>query len=131
MRIPHSYDVVGDILILNEKATRKQADSLLKLLKNIKTVLKKKGIHKGKYRTQKLSFLAGRKEKETIHKESGCVFKLDVEKCYFSSRLGSERLRIAKQVKLNEKILVMFSGVGVYPIIISKNSKAEEIYGIE
>ena len=36
--------------------------------------------------------------------------------------------RILTAVKNNERILVMFSGISVYPIVISKNSKAKEIY---
>ena len=58
-------------------------------------------------------------------------YKLDVEKCYFSPRSSQERVRIAKLVKKNESVLVIGSGVGIYPIIISKHSKAKEIYAIE
>ena len=131
MKLPHSYDTIGNIIILNEKANKKQAKELLKSLKHIKTILKKSGIHKGKFRTQKLTFLAGEKNKETLYKESGCSFKLDVEKCYFSPRLSNERLRIAKLVKPKENILVMFSGISIYPIIIAKHSKPKSIIGIE
>jgi tRNA (guanine37-N1)-methyltransferase len=127
---PKSYDITGNIAILNEKGTKKQALFLMQQ-KNIRTVLKKHGIHKGKYRTQKLKFLAGIKTKETIHKENNVFIKLDVEKCYFSPRLSSERLRISKLVKKNESVLVMFSGVMPYGLVISKNTKAKEIYGIE
>ena len=34
-------------------------------------------------------------------------------------------------MKKGELVLVMFSGVAPYPIVISKNSKAEHIYGVE
>ena len=56
---------------------------------------------------------------------------MDIDKTYFSPRLVSERLRIAKLVKKNESVLVMFSGVAVYPINIAKHSKAGEVYAIE
>ena len=75
--------------------------------------------------------MAGKKTKETIHKESGCLFKLNIEKCYFSVRSSNERLRIAKQVKNNELILIMFSGVSPFPLIIEKHSNPKEIYAIE
>ncbi len=135
--VPSSFDIVGDIAIFNDfpkelKAKEKKiAKKLVELHKNIKVVTKKKKIYSGKYRTPKLEILAGEKRKTTIHKESDCQFALDVEKCYFSVRSSTERLRIAKKVKKQEKILVMFSGVAPFPCILSKNSKAEEIHAIE
>jgi len=134
--IPKSFDIIGSIAIFSKltKNNKKQkliSNELLKLNKNIKTILVKTKNFSGKYRLPKFKIISGIKTKETIYKENNCLFKLNVEKCYFSPRLGHERMRIAKKIKNNEKILVMFSGVGVYPIVISKNSKANEIYGIE
>ena len=129
-----SFDIIGNIVLFNKlpkKEEKKIANKILKLNKNIKTVLLKTKKISGKYRLPKYKFLAGINTKETLHKESSCLFKLDVEKCYFSPRLSHERLRILKLVKNNEKILVMFSGVGIYPIIISKHAKAKEIYAVE
>jgi len=134
--LPRSFDVIGNIAIFNHlpRNIKKQkliANSLLKLNKNIKTILLKTNKLSGVYRLSKYKFLTGINTKETLHRESNCLFKLDIEKCYFSPRLSNERLRIAKKVKNNELILVMFSGVGVYPIVISKNSKAKFIYAVE
>ncbi len=131
-----SFDAVGDIAIIEipdklEKKEKLIGQTILSLSTNIKTAAKKLGSHKGKYRTQKLKIIAGENKKITEYKESGVRIKLDAEKCYFSPRLSNERLRIAKQIKKNEKALVMFSGVGVYPIVFAKNSPAKEIYGIE
>ena len=127
-----SYDMVGNIAIFSklDKKQEKSIASKLKQNKNIKVVLLKKEKFSGKYRLPKYKILMG-DTKETTHKENNCKFKLDVEKCYFSPRLSNERLRIARQVKKNEIILVMFSGIAVFPIVISKNSKAKEIYAIE
>ena len=131
-----SFDTIGNIAVLEidkelEKKGRLIAKELLKINKNIKTVVEKKGGHEGEYRIQKYMFLAGENNFETIHKENGIKVKLDISKVYFSPRISTERLRIAKQVKHNEKILVMFSGVGIYSFVISKNSKAKEITCIE
>jgi len=57
--------------------------------------------------------------------------KLDIKTCYFSPRLGTDRLEIAKKVKRGEKVLVMFSGVAPYALVIAKHSKASKIYCIE
>ena len=56
---------------------------------------------------------------------------MDLEKTYFSTRLGNERLRIAKLVSKGEKVLIMFSGSGPYPLILAKHSEAKKIIGIE
>jgi len=129
-----SFDIIGNIAILNKiskKEQKKAINTILKFNKNIKTILLKADKVSGIYRLPKYRHLAGINTRETLHKESSCLFKLDVEKCYFSPRLSHERLRIAKQVKNNEIILVMFSGIAPFPIVISRHSKANEIYAVE
>ena len=130
------FDVLGDIAIIEvEKGLgRKQkliAKTLLETHNHIKVVLKKTGAHYGKFRRQKMTWLAGEKRKVTEYKESGTRMRLDVEKCYFSPRLGTERFRIANLVAPGERVLVMFSGVAPYQIIIAKHSKAKEVVGVE
>ena len=135
--IPRSFDVVGSIIIFADfpeelKSKEKLiAQTLLDIHPNIKTIAKKTGQDSGRYRTPKLKIISGKRTKETVYKETGTKLKLNVEKVYFSVRLSTERKRIAEQVKDGESILVMFSGVAVYPLVISKNSKAEKIVGIE
>ena len=94
-------------------------------------VAKKSKRYTGRLRTPKIQIIAGGKRKETIHKENGVQLKLDIEKCYFSARTGTERLRIAKLVKKDEVVLVLFSGVAPYPCVIAKNAKPKEIHAIE
>ena len=125
-----SFDQIGDIVIVAEDVEKKTADEILKN-RSIKTVLRKKGIHHGEFRTQDLEVLAGEKRKETIYRENGVKMKLDVEKVYFSPRLSTERRRVADLVKDNEKVLVLFSGVAPYPLTIAKHSKAKLIVAVE
>lgn len=134
--VPRSFDVVGDILIFSElKGLKKKekviAETVLSLFKHIKTVAVKSKMHHGLYRTKDVRIIRGEKNKVAVYKESGAVMKLNVETCYFSPRLSTERLRIAKLVKPDESILVMFSGIGVYSLVIFKNSKPKEVYGVE
>src|SRR3989344_7277489 len=131
-----SFDVVGNIAIIevDEKLIKKKkfiANCFLESNKNIKTVIHKIGGHVGKYRIQKYEFLAGKKTFETIYRENGVVVKFDISKTYFSPRSSNERLRIANLVKKNEDVLVMFSGIGIYSFVISKHSRAREIYCVE
>ena len=131
-----AFDIVGDIAIIEipDELVKKEkviANALLVLLKNVKVVCKKAGMHEGVFRTQKMKVLAGERRKETVHKENDVRVKIDIEKVYFSSRLSTERKRIYEQVKPNENVLVMFSGCGIYPLVIGRNSKAKVVYGIE
>ncbi len=134
--VPSAFDTIGDIIILEIKQglIKKEkivAEALLKINKNIKTIVKKIGIHGGVFRTQKLKVLAGERKKETIYIENGVKIKLDVEKVYFSPRLSNERKRVMKLVKPDESILVMFSGCGPYPLVLSRNTNVKEVYGVE
>lgn len=131
-----SYDVLGSIAVLkfeeNEKnkIKKKLAKKLLEEHKNIRTVLEKIDKVSGRLRTIKTKFLAGIKTKETIHKESGCYFKLNIDSCYFSPRLVNERLEVARLIKKG-KVLVLFAGVAPFSIIIGKYSKVEKIVSVE
>ncbi|MAH33080.1 SAM-dependent methyltransferase [archaeon] len=135
--LPASFDVIGNIMIFSdfpeqlEKKEKIIGNEILKNYKHIRSVFKKTKKFSGKFRTSKLSLLAGDKSRETLYKENNTRLNLDVEKVYFSSRSSTERKRIFQLVKPNEIILVLFSGCGPYPIIISRNSQAKEIYSVE
>jgi tRNA (guanine37-N1)-methyltransferase len=135
--IPSSFDLIGDIAIFNDipKEVKKHekliAQTIMQIHPHIKVVMKKVGKFSGKLRTPKLAIIAGEKRKETVHKENGCTLKLNVETCYFSPRLSSERLRIAHLVKKGENVLVLFSGVAPYPCVLAKNASPKEIQAIE
>ncbi len=132
---PTSFDVIGDIATFADlpkvlaKKEKLIGNSLMLLNKNIKVVCKKTGKYSGKYRTPKLKVIAGEKRKETNYVENGVRMVLDVEKVYFSPRLGNERKRIADLVKKDENVLVMFSGIGPYTIQMAR--KAKKVMAIE
>ena len=132
----NSYDIVGDIAIirLSEKSFQfkeKIAETIMKIHKNVKTVLAQTSPVHGDFRTRKLEYVAGENKTVTVHKEYGCLFSVDVKKCYFSPRLHYERMRIARYVGDGEVIVNMFAGVGCFSIVIAKNSNAEKIYSID
>jgi tRNA (guanine37-N1)-methyltransferase len=117
--------VVGDIAIVRlagftpgEK--RKVARALLEEVKHVRVVMEQEGGITGEYRLRKLRHLGGERRTMTVHRENGCAFRVDVAKCYFSPRLSTERLRIARLVKGKERVLNMFAGVGPYSIPIAK-----------
>lgn len=131
-----SFDLIGNIALLKFKdetleQKKKIAQKLLDQNKNITTVLEKIDKIKGRLRTMKVRFLAGKKTTIALYKENGCVFKLDIAKCYFSPRLAEERKQLASMIKHEESVLIMFSGIGIYPVIISKLAHPQEITAVE
>jgi tRNA (guanine37-N1)-methyltransferase len=122
------FECIGDIAII-EGASKKRALEILEKSNKIKTVFGKKSSRQGVFRTRKLVWLAGKKNYTTIHVENGCRFFVDLRKDYFSSRLSFERMRIASQVKKNEKVLVLFAGVGPFAILCAK--KGAKVTAVE
>jgi tRNA (guanine37-N1)-methyltransferase len=139
--IPRSFEIIGSkekavaiVEIPRELEEKKEliANAIMKLNKNVKSVLRKASERKGELRLREYELIAGDENTEVYHKEYGCIFKLDPRKVYFSPREASERQRVAKKVKAGENVLVMFSGVLPYGIVIAKvQPKVKKVIGIE
>jgi tRNA (guanine37-N1)-methyltransferase len=135
-KVPNSYDVVGSIAIIRVPCASPQnaqniAKTIMNIHRSVKTVLVQVSPVLGDFRLRRLTLVAGENKTSTIHRESGCLFSVDVEKCYFSPRLSYERLRIARIVKPNETVINMFSGVGCFSIIIAKHADATKVFSID
>jgi len=131
-----SFDQLGNIAVIEvpEELNKKEkiiGGALLKVNKSIKTVCKISGAHKGKFRVQPLKIIAGKKNFIAEYNESGCRFLFDIRKVFFSPRLASERLRIAKLIQPNEVIGAFFAGVGPYPIVFARNSPMKKAFAVE
>jgi len=132
-----AFDRMGNIALVKfsdrtkAKDKKQFAGRLLKQNKSITTVLEKIGKFKGRLRKQKTKHIAGKKTKEALYRENGCVFRFNVDSTYFSPRLSNERKEIAGKIKKGEKVLVMFAGVSPFPIVIAKNSKTEKVVSLE
>lgn len=134
--ISRAYEQIGTIAIITifpetEKYEKEIAKALLETNKGIKTVVKKTSKYNSKTRIQLYKHLAGEKTTETIHHENNIELYVDISKVYFSARTANERKRITNLIRNNENILVMFSGIAPFPLVIAKNSGAKSITGIE
>ena len=135
-QIYRSFDVVGSIAITrlpfySIANARKVAGVIMAVNRNVKTVLLQTTPVSGDLRIRNLVYVAGENTTRTIHKEFGCLFYVDLAKCYFSPRLSYERMRIAKMVEPNEKIVNMFAGVGCFSIVVAKHSKPSRVFSID
>ncbi len=134
--IPRAMDIVGDIAIIeipHELDPYKAiiGEAILKTHGNLRTVLAKAGAISGTYRTREFSIIAGEPKTETIHREHGCRFHVDLAQAYFSPRLSHEHKRIASLVKEGETIIDMFAGVGPFTIQIAKTHKNVKVYAVD
>ena len=107
------------------------ARTIMKVNKNVTSVLGKESERTGEYRTRELRLLAGDPDTEVLHRESGCVYRLDPRTVYFSPRESSERERLSSAVGEGEDVLVMFSGVGPLPISIAKRRRNVHVTAVE
>lgn len=122
------YKKIGDILILSNNQEDEDYLSLSKK-HNVKTIMKIDHIQ-GTKREPVYKILFG-DETETINKENGCLFKLDLSKVMWSKGNNNERLRIAKLVEDNETVIDMFAGIGYFSIPIGVHSNAKQVHAIE
>lgn len=122
------YKKIGDILILDNNSSQEDYESLSKK-HNVKTIMKIDHIE-GTKREPVFKILYGN-DTQTINKENGCLFKLDLAKVMWSKGNNNERLRIAKLVEDDETVLDMFAGIGYFSIPIGVHSNAEKIISIE
>lgn len=129
------FQIIGDIAILkpglSQNEAQIQAQEILKKLPRIKSVYRYSGPVSGLLRIPKVSHVAGERNPVTIHRENGCLYRLDITKVMFSKGNVLERARIHKLVEPGETIIDMFAGIGYFSLPLGKFSPAKKIYSIE
>ncbi|WAI02352.1 class I SAM-dependent methyltransferase [Methanogenium organophilum] len=132
--VPDHYDVIGDVAVIT------LPDALLPYREvigrciteerhNIRSVCMRTAPVAGTRRTAGYAVIFGREGTETVHREYGCPYHLDVKKAFYNPRLASERNRVAKQVREGERVLVPFAGVG--PFVIPAAKRGGQVTAIE
>jgi len=113
-----SYERLGDIVVVDEddnERARNIADAVVDSDIPVETVLNRASKIKGEQRVRDWDVLAG-DSTETVHREYGHEFALDLDAVYFSPRLATERHRVVEQVQAGEHVFDMFAGVGPYAV---------------
>ncbi|MDY0387503.1 MAG: class I SAM-dependent methyltransferase family protein [Methanolobus sp.] len=132
-QLANRFDIIGDIAIISvpesmEKYNNVVAQAIMGRMQNIKTVLNKVSKLEGNRRIADFKIIAGHST-ETIHKEFGFTYRIDLKKSFFNGRLSFERKRVALMVKPGEDILVPFCGVG--PFAIPAASAGAKVVAVE
>jgi len=127
------YDLYGNIAVIDAMPSVAKALGRKIMLqnKNVETVLRKGGAVKGRYRTRKFIYVTGKRNYIATYRENGCVFRFDVRKTFFSTRLAYERKRVSSLVRDGERVVVMFAGVGPFSIEIAKSHRRCSVVSIE
>jgi tRNA (guanine37-N1)-methyltransferase len=134
--LPQALDVIGDIAVVEIPPELKQYENLvgeaiLKTHKNLKTVLAKAGAIRGAFRLREFDFIAGERKTETVHREFGCQYHVDVAKAYFSPRLSHEHMRVASLVQTGETVVDLFAGVGPFSVLMAKKNPSIRVYAVD
>ncbi len=130
--MPH-YEVIGDIALIeaDDNDANRIGEALLKFHPHVNTVLGATSPVVGEFRIREFTLIAGEDKTETIHKEYGCRYVVDLAKAYFTPRLSTERERILSWIKPDDVIVDMFAGVGPYSILIAKKANPKKVIAID
>lgn len=81
--VSNSYDIVGDIAIVRPtkkhlKLSDEVGRAIMAAHKNVKTVLTQTNAVDSEFRLRELKHVLGEKRVQTVHRESGCLFRVDL-----------------------------------------------------
>ena len=126
-----TYERVGDVVVLAEDdpdRARAAADAVMESDVPAATVVNRASKVAGEFRLREFDVLAGNGT-ETVHREYGHEFLLDLAAVYFSPRLATERHRVVETVREGEQVVDMFAGVG--PFAVPAASRGADVLAVE
>ncbi|PSQ20091.1 SAM-dependent methyltransferase [Halobacteriales archaeon QS_8_69_26] len=126
-----TYERLGDVVILDEEdpdRARRAAEAVMESDVPVATVVRRASEVQGELRLREFEVLAG-DGTETVHREYGCEYLLDLQEVYFSPRLATERHRVAEQVRAGEQAFDMFAGVG--PFVVPFAARGADCVGVD
>ncbi len=130
-------EFIGDIALIrtplnmDPRELKPLAEEILRRIPYVKSVWASLPGIEGSYRLRKNVWLAGELRSETLYREHGCVFRIDINRVYISPSLNYEHIRVARLVKPGEVLFNMFAGAGLFSIIIAKHAKPSRVYSVD
>jgi tRNA (guanine37-N1)-methyltransferase len=126
-----TYERLGDVVILDEDDPERAARIAAAVMDSdvrAETVVDRASKVKGETRVRDWTVLAGNGT-ETVHREYGTEFLVDIAAVYFSPRLATERHRVVEQVQADERFFDMFAGVG--PFVVPAAERGAACVGVD
>lgn len=132
--LPKKAKIIGHVALVRfqDKGIdpKELGKAITEFYPKVKTVLRLQGIV-GILRQPVVELIYGDPNTETIYKEYGYKFMLDVSKLMLCLGNSYERLRTARSVRSGEVIVDMFAGIGQFSIPCAVISKPSKVYAIE
>lgn len=117
-QVPTSYARIGDIVVVQgDLPARASAvgEALLDLHGDCEVVLQLDEIE-GDHRRPTVSHIAGSNRTETIHREHGIRYALDLREVMFSPGNQHERTRMRSVVSPSERVVDLCAGIGYFTL---------------
>ena len=132
-----SYERLGDVAIVDEddpERAREIGDAIVDSDLPVRAVIDRASKVKGDLRVRDWTVVAGedggdRPVTETVHREYGFEYRLDLSRVYFSPRLATERHRVTEGVEAGEQVVDMFAGVG--PFVVPMAARGATVVGVD
>lgn len=131
--LPRGWAILGDIITVKihpslDPYQYQIGAALLSIYPRCKSVLRDFGIE-GQLREPNRRIIAG-SGTETIHRENGVKFKLDVQRIMFSPGNMKERIHMSHNGQ-GELVVDMFAGIGYFTLPMAVHSRPRKIISIE
>lgn len=124
-----AHVLVGDILVFNwrSEVPREVYEEAARIIMShqpkVKAAILKRETW-GELRAQRVEHLAGERRTETVHREYGLLFHVNLATTYFNPRLAEEHKRVAERCRDGERVLDMFAGVGGFSLYIASRCRS-------
>jgi len=115
---PGSWAVIGSVVLVDLDGVprpREVGQALLTMHGEADTVLAR-GPISGTHREPDVEVIAGEGDTETVHREHGIEYGLDLAEVMFSPGNKAERARMGDTVEKRERVLDMFAGIGYFSL---------------
>lgn len=125
IRVWRRIEIIGDIAVIrvpfdtDPMDLKPLADAVLDRLPYVRSVWAGLPGVSGDYRLRRYVHLAGERRSETVYREHGFSFCIDILRVYVSPRLSYEHGRVAALAKPGETVVNMFAGAGFFSIIMA------------
>ena len=119
---PGSWAVLGSVILVTmDDAPRPEevGEALLAMHGGADTVLARGGIG-GEHREPDVTVVAGEGDTETVHREHGTEYAMDLAEVMFSPGNKAERARMGESVREGERVLDMFAGIGYFTLPMAR-----------
>ncbi|MFC7072681.1 class I SAM-dependent methyltransferase [Halovenus rubra] len=119
---PGSWAVIGSVILVDLADVPRPGEvgkALLAMHGHADTVLAREGIS-GQHREPSVDVVAGVGDTETVHREHGTTYALDLAEVMFSPGNKAERAHMGEVVTDGERVLDMFAGIGYFTLPMAR-----------